>query len=168
MSVVPASQISAISTGFADIFARGIKSFIPPAEKQTESWVEIYPYGFVSRNYINYMKGRRHDCTISTLPDGDRLVSFADGAILVHSEAGHMVELDRNRRVVMVRVRKSEAEGARLALGGEISECFRSSTNDYGQNVVIMPGNIVIVESRQQIKITFPNGTEFFAAKPAA
>lgn len=161
---------STSSTNSQDSFARGIKSlFSQPEAHPLQSWIEISPYGFVSRNYINYIAGKLDNCSVTKLPDGSMVVNFSDGTMIVQSVSGHVVELDRLRRVVLVRVTRSEATGARLTLGrDELSPCFQATTTEDGQSVMVMPGNIVIVERQDQVSITLPNGTELFAKRIAA
>lgn len=146
-------------------FARTMKHLLPSCEG---AWVEISPYGFISKNYFSYVAGMlgKSGCTHSVLSDGTSVISFPDGSFIIQGSAGHIVELDKRRRVVLVRVRKSEAEGARLALRrDDLNECYKVAIKKDGSSVMVMPGNIQIAEDASKITVTLPNGTEVFARK---
>lgn len=153
-------------TDIARSLLRNIESVLPkPVPAAT--WVEILPYGFFTRNYISYGASKLEGCTFCTLADGSKIVHFEDGSIIIEAQSGHLVELDRRRRVVLVRVTREEAEGAKIALGRrESNDCYES-TNKNGQLLIVMPGSILIREDGQKVYITLPNKTELFANKIA-
>lgn len=173
------SQLPIYPTNIAEAFNRRLKSLVPPfqskqapAPEQSEkqSWTEIRPYGFISRDYVNYAGGLVCNYSVSALPDGSKVISFASGTIIIETASGHLVELDKRRRVVMVKVTRAEAEDARTRLGvcKELSSCYKVASSQCGKPMLILPGNIVIFDDEQKVTIHLPNGTEFFARKTAA
>lgn len=133
------------------------------------AWIEISLYGFISNVYMRYVRGSLSACKVLSLPDGSRVLKFEDGSLILEGNTGHLVELDKRRRVVLVRVRKSEAEGARLALGHvDLSSAFTISKNKEGQSVMVLPGSITVFEDSNQVRINMPNGIEVFAKKLVA
>lgn len=164
------SSANAIYTpgSLVEAFAKGCKSLFSSPNNERQSWVEISPYGFVSHNYMRFVAGRLDGCSISELPDGSNVVNFKDGSFIVQSITGHVVEIDRLRRVILVKVMRSEAEGAKLALGRpDFEKCYEVKASKTGALVSVMPGNIIIGEDETQVSVTLPNGTSFFAKKAA-
>ncbi|MBX9689707.1 MAG: hypothetical protein K2X27_23565 [Candidatus Obscuribacterales bacterium] len=153
----------------ANLANSGLFFKVPAKTKpQSESFVEILPYGFVSRNYMKYVSGNLESCSISELPGKNRAIIFEDSTIIIETSFGQLIELDKRRRVVLVRVSRSEAEGARRSLGKqELTECFKNTVDRNGNPVVVMPGNIIIRDENTKITIVLPDGTEVFARRAA-
>ena len=156
-----------------DSVARGFKSIMqgsgPEDRKITQTWVEISPYGFVSSNYFRFMAGNLSGCRFCVLEDGSRVINFEDGTTMFESASGHLIELDRRRRVVLVRVTRAEAEGAKLSFGksacrNDLSDCYKVTSDESGNPLIVMPGNIVIRECNNRVEIRLPNGNEVSAA----
>lgn len=146
--------------------AQNLKALLPDLWIEPTAWVEISPYGFVSRNYFLYSANRLEGCAFSVLEDGTRIVRFRDDSMIIESPSGHLVELDKRRRVVLVKVTKAEAEGAQASLGRqELSECYKVTANSRGQSVMVMPGNVVIRQDDENVSVTMPNGTLLYAKK---
>lgn len=158
--------------GLVDALARGVKSIVGPAPEYkksgTETWVEISPYGFLSANYMRYVAGNFSGCSFLNIALGNRVIKFKDGSMMVETPTGHLVELDKRRRVILVRVSKSEAEGAKFSLKShELNDCFKSTVDKNGKPIVVMPGNIIISEDDERIAVTLPDGVEVSAKKVA-
>lgn len=138
-----------------------------PAEKvSAEQWVEIRPYGYFSKNYLAYQAGKLRGINIFKLEDGTEVINLEDGSIILQLPSGQVIELDSKRRVILVRVRREEAEEARLTLNRhDLSECFKVTSDKEGQSVMVLPGGICVCDDGEKLNIKLANGTEFFTRK---
>ena len=146
-------------------FRRAVQDFISavqPKPRRDREWVEIPLYGFLTRNYIDFASGRTEGSKRSELPDGSLIVQFCDGSLIVQTSKGHLVEFDKRARVVLVKVTKEEAQAARSFLRkSDLSEAFRVRNTGDNENLICLPGNILVTESQFEISVRMPNGVDF-------
>lgn len=120
---------------------------VPP-----KGYREILPYGFVSRNYIQYMSRSVAREQLSALQDGTSVCKFNNGGVLLEAKSGHIVELDKSGRVVLVRVHNIDVE---LTTNAEDLNLAYKGSN------MKLPGGISIASTESQVVVTLPNGTVF-------
>lgn len=124
------------------------KSFpVPP-----KGYREILPYGFVSRNYIQYMSRSVSREQLSALKDGTSVCKFQNGGVLLEAKSGHIVELDKTGRVVLVRVHNIDVENT--ANAEDLNVAFKGAQ-------MRLPGGISIASHESEVLVTLPNGTVF-------
>ncbi len=153
-------QVPGLLSRILKIVRSWSKSPVGETVPQVQGFQEILPYGFVSRNYISYMSRAVPAEQVSELGDGTRVCQFKNGGVLLDAMSGHMVELDKQGRVILIRVRRSEVDtdtvdccpSERSSLLGLSPDC--KSTMD-------LPGGISVVSVKEEVRITLPNGTTY-------
>lgn len=117
-----------------------------------KGYKEILPYGFVSRNYIQYMSGSITNEQLSALKDGTAVCRFKNGGVLLEAKTGHIVELDKQGRVVLVRVHNVDVDCSLKPEDLNVSMAGRQ---------MALPGGIKVLSSDSEVHVTLPNGTVF-------
>ncbi len=89
-------------------------------------------------------------------------VTKINGSIIIESTEGHLVELDKLNRVVMVRVHKHEAEIAKNRSGNSSYESLYSfSANENGSQCMHLPAGITVTQNQQAVVVKLPDGAIF-------
>jgi hypothetical protein len=140
-------------------YARSMFKSKEPIQIKSDGFREVLPYGFVSRNYISYMSKAVPPDQVSELSDGTRICRFNNGGVLLNLSSGHIVELDRQGRVVLLRALSSELDPKVLQAGDESvldlkAALFQNSRMD-------LPGGISVTSVADEVHVLLPTGTIF-------
>lgn len=150
--------------GLLETIVKNVRSLLKSPAKTAppvQGFKEILPYGFVSRNYIEYMSKSISLDRVTELVDGTRVCQFENGGVLLDTRTGHMVELDKQGRVVLVRVHSSEVVAGNLDCCPSERSSMLGISADAKSTTMELPGGISVVSLQQEVRIRLPNGTTY-------
>lgn len=159
---LPVSPLTS-STRQINVFDKLVKNiqslFKAPQVKTPRQYVEISPYGFISTNYIEYMAQKMLQYRSAPKLETLSLTKFNNGGLIIEGTEGHLIELDKNCRIVLVRVLKRDAECAKVLTGAsDYEKLYNIVENDHGEQSMYLPAGIKVVRQNSTIKISMPDG----------
>lgn len=141
-----------------------LKSSRSHEPQPVQGYKEILPYGFVSRNYLAYMSKAVSPDQVKYLGDGTRVCYFQNGGVLLATMCGYVVELDKQGRVILVRVRIADVEESAIDCCPSEDSSMLGVTSDTGSTTMELPGGISVNNSGSEVRITLPNGVTYTQA----